>query len=77
VAFDDDGSDDNEEEGAAAAVERRHIMFEYERRTSGQLDGGAFADLNAELAGEELDQPEKAKRKMFHRRAKGTTAAPR
>ena len=82
VTTDDDGSDHHKDEGAPVAVDRRDVISEYEeriggQRTRGQLDGGAFADLDAELAAEEPDQPEKAKRRMFHRRAKGTTTAPR
>jgi len=82
VTTDDDSSGNHKEEGAAVTVDRRDVISEYEQRiggqrTRGQLDGGAFADLDAELAAEGPDQPEKAKRRMFHRRAKGTTAAPR
>ena len=82
VTTDDDSSGNHKEEGAAVTVDRRDVISEYEQRiggqrTRGQLDGGAFADLDAELAAEGPDQPEKAKRRMFHRRAKGTTTAPR
>jgi hypothetical protein len=74
VATDDDevATDDETSDGAAAVVDRRDIISEYEELTSGTFD-----DLDAELAAEEPDQPTKAKRRMFRRRAKGTTAVPR
>jgi hypothetical protein len=66
AATDDDRSD------GAVVVDRKDVISEYE-----ELTGGTFADLDAELASEKPDQPGKAKRRMFRRRAKGTTAAQR
>jgi len=64
-------SDDDRSDGAVV-VDRKDVISEYE-----ELASGTFADLDAELASEEPDQPGKAKRRMFRRRAKGTTAAQR
>ena len=74
VATGDDeaATDECTSDGAPAVVDRRDIISEYEELTS-----GTFADLDAELAAEEPDQPTKAKRRMFRRRATGTTTAPR
>jgi hypothetical protein len=66
AATDDDRSD------GAVVIDRKDVISEYEELTS-----GTFADLDAELAAEEPDQIGKAKRSMFRRRAKGTTAAQR
>jgi len=73
-ADDDVATDDDEDtsDDVPAVVDRRDIISEYEELTSGTFD-----DLDAELAAEEPDQPTKAKRRMFRRRAKGTTAVPR
>lgn len=51
-------------------VSRLEVLSEYQEMTS-----GTFPELDAELAGEEPDQTRagKAKRRMFRRRAKGTT----
>ena len=71
---DDDAATDDEEDTSddvPAVVDRRDVISEYEELTS-----GTYADLDAELAAEEPDQPTKAKRRMFRRRAKGTTALP-
>jgi hypothetical protein len=55
-----------------AVGDRRAIIGEYEDDI-----GGDFANLDAELAAEEPDKPEKGKRRMFGRRDKGTTVAQR
>ena len=72
-ADDDVATDDDEDtsDDVPAVVDRRDVISEYEELTS-----GTYADLDAELAAEEPDQPTKAKRRMFRRRAKGTTALP-
>jgi hypothetical protein len=58
---------------AATFADRMAIIGEYEDDI-----GGEFADLDAELAAEAPDEPAgKGKRRMFRRRAKGTTAARR
>jgi hypothetical protein len=64
-------SDDDRSDGAVV-VDRKDVISEYEEMTS-----GTFADLDAELAAEEPDQPGKVKRRMFRRAAKGTTASQR
>jgi hypothetical protein len=51
-------------------ADRMAIIGEYEDDI-----GGDFAALDAELAAEEPDGPAEPKRRMFGRRAKGTTAA--
>jgi hypothetical protein len=56
----------------APVADRRAIIGEYEDDI-----GGDFAALDAELAAEEPDGPAEPKRRMFRRRAKGTTAARR
>jgi hypothetical protein len=56
--------------GLGIHVDRMAIISQYEDDI-----GGAFSDLDAELAAEEPDESEKAKRRRFGRRAKGTTAA--
>ena len=73
-ADDDVATDDDEDtsDDVPAVVDRRDVISEYEELTS-----GTYADLDAELAAEEPDQPTKTKRRMFRRRAKGTTAVPR
>jgi hypothetical protein len=53
-------------------ADRMAIIGEYEDDI-----GGDFAALDAELAAEEPDGPAEPKRRMFRRRAKGTTAAQR
>ncbi len=58
---------------AATFADRMAIIGEYEDDI-----GGDFAELDAELAAEEPDEPAgKAKRRKFGRRAKGTTAVRR
>jgi hypothetical protein len=57
---------------ATAVADRMAIIGEYEDDI-----GGDFAALDAELAAEEPDGPAEPKRRMFGRRAKGTTAARR
>jgi hypothetical protein len=53
-------------------ADRMAIIGEYEDDIAGD-----FAELDAELAAEEPDGPAEPKRRMFGRRAKGTTAARR
>jgi hypothetical protein len=55
-----------------AVTDRMAIIGEYEDDI-----GGEFAALDAELAAEAPDEAGKSKRRMFRRRAKGTTAAQR
>jgi len=52
-----------------AVADRRAIIGEYEDDI-----GGDFAELDAELAAEEPDEPARGKRRMLRRRAKGTAA---
>jgi hypothetical protein len=56
----------------ATVTDRRAIIGEYEDDI-----GGDFAALDAELVAEEPDGPAEPKRRMFRRRAKGTTTARR
>jgi hypothetical protein len=75
-------ADEDAVEGAAAddlglaepvVADRRAIIGEYEDDI-----GGEFAELDAELAAEDPDQPTgKGRRRMFRRRATGTAAARR
>ena len=53
-----------------AVTDRMAIIGEYEDDI-----GGDFSALDAELAAEEPDGPAQPKRRMFRRRAKGSTAA--
>jgi hypothetical protein len=74
--FEDGESDEADDDvGIAEPVvtDRRAIIGEYEDDI-----GGDFAELDAELAAEEPDEPAgKGKRRKFRRRAKGTTVARR
>jgi hypothetical protein len=74
--FEDGESDEADDDvGIAEPVvtDRRAIIGEYEDDI-----GGDFAELDAELAAEEPDEPAgKGKRRKFRRRAKGPTAARR
>ena len=67
-------SDPDDDVGMAEPVvaDRMAIIGEYEDDI-----GGDFAALDAELAAEKPDGPAEPKRRMFRRRAKGTTAAQR
>ncbi|HEY5384486.1 MAG TPA: hypothetical protein VIJ56_04565 [Acidimicrobiales bacterium] len=73
--FEDDevgDTDDDVRTEEPIVADRRAIIGEYEDDI-----GGDFAELDAELAAEEPDGPAEPKRRMFGRRAKGTTAARR
>jgi hypothetical protein len=79
--FADEDDEDAVEEAAAddlglaepVVADRRAIIGEYEDDI-----GGEFAELDAELAAENPDQPTgKGTRRMFRRRAKGTAVARR
>jgi hypothetical protein len=65
-------ADDDVTTEVPVVADRRAIIGEYEDDI-----GGDFAELDAELAAEEPDGPAEPKRRMFRRRAKGTTAAQR
>ena len=63
-----------------APVERRGVVGADRMAIISQYEediGGAFSDLDAELAAEAPDEPKKAKRRKFGRHAKGTASAKR
>jgi hypothetical protein len=66
----DVGATDDDTRPGDAVADRSQVIGDYEDDIA-----GAFAELDAALAAEEPDEPARAKRRMFRRRANGASTA--